>query len=243
MTQLHQILAVVQGQKQRAQTALTKFYQTCQKPEPFSGFTKHYEPKDEEGEQLPSEGTRVQLQVNKLLADLHEQLKPMYKIVGEVDRTNLDATADIVIDGRTILFEVPVSTLLWLEKQLADMRTVVQSIPQLSPEFVWAFDDATGNWTTPERRTVRTKKVPRNHVKARATDKHPEQVEVYFEDVTQGTWVTRGLSGGMRASDVRTFAERLETLRDAVKDARERANSVEVQQFSAAPVLDYLFNA
>ena len=66
---------------------------------------------------------------------------------------------------------------------------------------------------------------------------------MYFEDVTQGTWVTRGLSGGMRASDVRTFAERLETLRDAVKDARERANTVTVEPFSATPVLDYLFQA
>lgn len=243
MTQLHQILAVVQGQKQRAQTALTKFYQTCQKPEPFSGIVRVYQPKDDEGEQLPSEGTRVQLHVEKLLADLHAQLKPMYKVVGEVDNTNLSATADIVIDGNVILADVPVSTLLWLEKQLADMRTVFQSIPTLNPEFVWTLEDATGNWTTPERFTSRSKKVPRNHVKAKATDKHPEQVEMYMEDVIVGTWSTRGLSGGMRAADVHVYQDRLEVLRDAVKDARERANSVDVQQFSAAPVLDYLFQA
>lgn len=241
MTKLHQLLAVAQGTKQRAQTALTKFYHQAQKPEPFSGIVRYYTPKDDEGEQLPPEGTRVQLNAQALLADLKQQLAPMYKVVGDIDNTNTVATADIIINGRVVLAEVPVATLLWLEKQLADMRTVFQTVPLLNPEYVWTLDDATGNWTTPEQLTSRSKKIPRNHVKAKATDKHPEQVEVYFEDVIVGTWSKRGLSGAMRATDVRTYQERLETLRDAVKDARERANSVDVETFDATPVLDYLF--
>jgi hypothetical protein len=241
VTKLHQILAVAQGTKQRAQTALTKFYHQVQKPEPFSGLVKQYTPKDDEGEQLPSEGVRVQLNAHALLQDLKEQLRPMYKVVGDIDRTNSMAAADIIIAGKVILANVPVATLLWMEKQLADMRTVFASVPQLNPEYVWTLDDATGNWTTAEQHTSRSKKIPRNHVKAKATDKHPEQVEVYFEDVIVGTWTKRGLSGAMRAADIRAYSERLETLRDAVKDARERANSVDVQPFDTSPVLDYLF--
>jgi hypothetical protein len=243
MTKLHQILAVGQGTKQRAQQALTGFYHRMQKSEPFSGLIKTYRPKDDEGEQLPGEGVRVQLDAAALLQELKGQLAPMYKVVGDIDRTNMIAAASIVIDGKVILADVPVATLLWLEKQLADMRTVFGSLPTLNPEFVWTRDDANGHWTTQERVTTRAKKIPRNHVKAKATDKHPEQVEVYFEDVNVGTWHTRGLSGAMRAVDIKVYQERLERLRDAVKDARERANAVDVQPFDVNPVLDHLFQA
>lgn len=243
MTKLHQILAVAQGTKQRSQQALTAFYHRVQKSEPFDGVVKTYRPKDDEGEQLPGEGKRVQLDAAVLLQELKAQLAPMYKIVGEVDRTNQVAAASVIIDGKVILADVPVATLLWLEKQLADMRTVFNTLPTLNPEFVWERDDTTGVWTTAERVTVRSKKIPRNHVKAAATDKHPEQVEVFHEDVNVGTWHTRGLSGAMRQVDVRVYQERLEKVRDAVKDARERANSVDVVPFDTNPILEHLFQA
>lgn len=243
MTKLHQVLAVAQGTKQRAQQALSKFYHQVQKPEPFNGLVKTYRPKDEEGESLPGEGKRVQLDAAVLLQDLKAQLAPMYKVVGDIDNTNTLATADVIVGGRTILANAPVATLLWLEKQLADMRTVFNALPTLNPEFVWERDDTTGTWATPERVTVRSKKIPRNHVKAKATDKHPEQVEVYFEDVNVGTWHTRDLSGAMRQVDVRRYLERLEELRDAVKDARERANATIVEPYDMEPVLDHLFQA
>lgn len=241
MTKLHQLLAVGQGQRQRAQQALAKFYQRVQKPEPFTGLVKMYLPKDEDGEKLPGESLRVQQDAEALLRDLKAALAPMYKVVGDIDRTNQSAKADIIVDGNTLLADVPVATLLWLEKQLADMRTVFNALPILNPEFEWARDTAAGVWKTPERNTTRSKKVPRNHVKAHATDKHPEQVEVFHEDTIVGTWVTRGLSGAMRPTDVKLFQENLEVLRDAVKDARERANSADVVPFDAGPILDHLF--
>lgn len=241
MAKLHQLLALAQGQKQRAQQHLTKFYQQVQKPDPFTGVIKTYQPKDEEGEQLPGESLRVQQNAYTLLGDLREALKPMYKIVGDIDRTNLGATADVILHGNVILADAPVSTLLWLEKQLADMRTVLERIPTLNPEFVWTWDEDAGVWTTPERVTVRSKKVPRNHVKAEATDKHPAQVEVYHEDVNVGTWHMRGLSAAMRPAEIQTMKKNLEEVRDAVKDARERANAVEVQPFDASVILEHVF--
>lgn len=240
MTKLHQLLAVAQGTKQRAQQSLTKFYHAVQKPEPFSGIVKTYRPKDEDGEQLPGEGVRVQRDAATLLAEVIGELKPMYSIVGDIDRTNQAAMASVEIEGRVILADVPVSTLLWLEKQLADLRTVLGALPTLNQEHTWAKDPATDVWTTPERVTARAKKIPRNHEKAPATDKHPAQVEVYYEDVNVGTWHTKILSGGMPAAEVKTLQKRLEVLRDAVKDARERANATDVERFDASPVLDFL---
>ena len=54
----------------------------------------------------------------------------------------------------------------------------------------WSFNDSADCWSTEPVRTLRTKKVPRNHVKAEATEKHPAQVEMYFEDVLVGNWTT-----------------------------------------------------
>lgn len=239
MTQLHQLLAVVQGKKQRAQKALTDFYHQVQKAEPFSGISKVYTPKDEEGEQLAGSFDRVQKEADKLLAEVLAQLVPMYDAVGSVDRTNMVASASIIVDGKVILADVPVGTLLWLEKQLADLRTVLGSIPTLNPQFEWERN-ANGMWTTPAVTTNRSKKIPRNHVKAKATDKHPEQVEVYFEDVIVGTWATQLMSGAMPATEVKRLQDRNERLRDAVKDARQRANMVEVETLNVGAVLSYL---
>jgi hypothetical protein len=239
---LHQILAVAQGTKQRAQQAFTTFYHKVQKPEPFAGINRVYQPKDDEGEQLPSEYNRVQSDAKVLLQEVITQLAPMYNIVGDIDRTNMVAAASVIIDGKVILADAPVATLLWLEKQLADLRTVLAQLPTLDPQYTWSYDGARGQWTSPTLETTRSKKVLRNHVKAPATEKHPAQVDVYGEDVIVGKWSTQKLSGAMQPTEVRALQDRLEKLRDAVKDARERANTVEVERFEAAAVLTWLLD-
>jgi hypothetical protein len=91
-------------------------------------------------------------------------------------------------------------------------------------------------------RTIRTKKVPRNHVKAEATDKHPAQVEVYYEDIAVGYWTTVKFSGALPAKRVNELLDRVEKLQRAVKFAREEANGSEVtDQRVGDVVLRYLF--
>ncbi len=85
---------------------------------------------------------------------------------------------------------------------------------------------------------------PRNHVKAEATDKHAAQVEVYFEDMPVGTWTTVKYSGALPATRRQTLLERLQAVRDAVKYAREDANSAEItNQRPAAELMNFLFAA
>ena len=91
-------------------------------------------------------------------------------------------------------------------------------------------------------RTNRTKKVPRNHVKAEATEKHPAQVEVYYEDIPVGYWTTVKFSGALPAKRVSTLLERVEKLQQAVKFAREEANNAEaVDKHVGDRVFGYLF--
>ena len=135
--------------------------------------------------------------------------------------------------------------MLWtthLEKQLVDIHTFVKKLPTLDASETWKRDEAADCWATDPILTVRTKKVPRNHVKAEATDKHPAQVEVYHEDIQVGTWRTVKFSGALPAARVNELLARVEKLQEAVKFAREEANNAEAPEVKIGEaVFGFLF--
>jgi hypothetical protein len=158
------------------------------------------------------------------------------------DWTNCKARADVVIDGQTLLTQVPATYLLFLEKQLVDLHTFVRKLPVLDASEAWSFDPSADCWATEPVQTARTKKIPRNHVKAEATEKHPAQVEVYYEDVIVGYWRTVKFSGALPAQRINELLTRVEKLQEAVKYAREEANNIEAdEQKVGERVLGYLF--
>ena len=190
MPKLNQIIAVEKGVKSKSFADLTDAHHAVQKTGPLAGIARTYQPKDEEGEQLPAESTRVQLKAEEILRKVADTLTRLFDVTATKDWSNLTARADIVVDGQTIAREVPVTYLLFLEKQLVDLHTFVKKLPVLDAAESWTRDDSTDSWKTDPVRTIRTKKVPRNHVKAEATEKHPAQVDVYYEDVAVGYWTT-----------------------------------------------------
>lgn len=158
------------------------------------------------------------------------------------DWANCTARADVKVEGRVLVADVPVAYLLFLEKQLGEINTLVRKLPVLDASEAWAQDPSTDDWKTEAVRTVRTKKVPRNHVKAEATDKHPAQVDVYYEDIPVGYWTTVKFSGALPARRVNEILDRVEKLQQAVKYAREEANSADVvDQRVGDAVFGYLF--
>lgn len=126
-------------------------------------------------------------------------LTRLFDVTATKDWANRTAAADVVVDGTVLLPQVPVPYLLFLEKQLTDLHTFVRKLPVLDASEAWNLDPSTDAWKTDPVRTIRTKKVPRNHVKAEATEKHPAQVEVYYEDVPVGYWTTVKFSGALSA--------------------------------------------
>lgn len=210
----------------------------------LSGISRTYRPKDEEGDQLPPESTKLQINAEDALKAAVDAFARLFKVTLEKDGTNLHALADIVVDGVVLLNNVPVPFLLFLEKQLNDIHTVITKLPTLDPAENWHYDENAGAWATDPTETTRTKKIPRNHVKAQATDKHPAQVELYHEDVIVGYWKTIKFSGAVPAKRVSELLERMNKVRQAVKFAREQANSVEVtvNGNDSRKILDYIFN-
>lgn len=241
MTKLNQIVAVEKGIKSRTAEVFTKIYQRLAKPVLLAGISRTYQPKEDGGDPLPAEEVRVQLSADQSLRDAAAALTRLFDVVVTKDAANAGAKADLVIDGNVLVPDVPVTTLLFLEKQLIDLRTFVRSLPVLDAAETWEFDSNTGVYVTPPVGTTRSKKIPRNHVKAEATDKHPAQVEVYYEDVLVGTWTARKFSGALPAVRVNQLLGRVDALHTAVKFAREEANNTEVTDVKiGAAIFDYL---
>jgi len=240
-TQLNQIVALEKGVKSRAQADFAAAGSQLQKAPLLSGISRTYKPKDDEGEQLPAESTRVQLRATEVLGDVRRALTRLFDVVLTKDSANGEAKASIVVDGTTIAADVPVTYLLFLEKQLADLQSFVARLPVLDAAEAWSFDEATDTYATAPTQTTRSKKVPRNHVKAEATEKHPAQVEMYFEDVLVGYWTTVKFSGALPQARINELKSRVVKLSEAVKVAREQANAVTVtDQKIGDRIFDYL---
>ncbi|GGK96149.1 hypothetical protein Ppa06_64330 [Planomonospora parontospora subsp. parontospora] len=228
MTKLNQILAVEKGVKSDVQRKVTDAYHTIQKTPLLSGISRSYQPIDDEGEQLPPESAKVQVQAEGVLKDVGATLTRLFDVTATKDWANCEARADVRIDGTVLLADVPVTYLLFLEKQLTDLHTFIAKLPTLDPSETWTLDENTDTWRTEPVKTTRTKKVPRNHVLSEATDKHPAQVQVYNEDVVVGYWTKVSFSGALPQRRVNELLGRVQKLQDAVKYAREEANGIEI---------------
>ena len=240
---LNQIIAIEKGVKSSSFQELTDAHHLLQKPSLLAGISRTYQPKDEEGEQFPPEFTRVQASAETVIKDTAKILTKLFDVTAAKDWANCQAKADIVVDGRTLAADVPATYLLFLEKQLVDMHTFVKKLPTLDPSESWTYDAGADCYVTEPVQTAKTKKVPRNHVKAEATEKHPAQVDVYMEDIVVGTWKTVKFSGALPASRVKELLDRVDKLQQAVKFAREEANSIEAADRRVGETLfSYLFS-
>jgi hypothetical protein len=243
MTRLSQIIAVEKGVKSDAARRITDLHRDVQKPQLLSGLSRTYRPRADDGAPLPPESTKVQLTAGDVLAEAAAVMTRLFDVTLTKDAANTVATADVTVDGTVILPKVPVTYLLFLEKQLTDLHTFVAKIPVLDLSEEWEFDNARGCYASAPASTVRTTKVPRNHVRAEATDKHPAQVDVFTEDIPQGDWTTVKFSGALPVTRQRQLLERVVKLQHAVKYAREEANATEITDVKAGEkVFGYLLS-
>jgi hypothetical protein len=237
MTKLNQVVAIEKGIKNQQNQAITEAYHAIQKAPLFTGIARAYRPRDEEGEKLPGESTSVQMRADALLKTTTEAWSKLLDITTTKDAANCETAADVVVDDVAILKGVNVPTLLFLEKQLIDLHTFIKKLPTLDPAEKWERDAAQDCWATKPSETTRTKKVPRNHVKAEATKEHPAQVDVFHEDIIVGYWTTLKYSGAMPATRVSELLAKVEKLQRAVKFAREAANGIDAPPVKAGEAI------
>ena len=224
MTKLNQVIAVEKGIKSRVYADLSALHHSTQKADLFNGFAKQYQPILDDGEQLPPENKKVQLTAEKAIDQTQHLLRDLFDVTATKDWTNCAARASIKIDDKVILEDVPVSYLLFLEKQLTDVRTFIASLPVLDDAENWKQDENSGLYKTAELKTHRTKKVQKAIVLYDATDRHPAQTQLITEDVIAGHWILVKHSGAIARPEKEAIARKVEILLRAIKEAREEAN-------------------
>ena len=241
MAKLNQVIAIEKGVKNQSNVEITAAYHDIQKPALFAGIARSYEPKDEDGEKLPPENQKVQKKSRDLLNFTADTMTKYWDITATKDVNNCHATADVVVDGQTLIAKAPVTFLLFLEKQLGDLTTMVRKLPVLDPGETWKLDPAQNAYATEPTQTVRTKKIPKSFVAVAATKEHPAQAQVFHEDVTAGYWRTVKFSGAMPQKEVDALLDRIGKVQRAVKFAREEANGIDVKDVHVGkPVFAYL---
>jgi hypothetical protein len=67
VARLDQIIAVEKGIKSRSLQELTEAHHALRKPAVLAGIARTYRPKDEEGEPLPPESTKVQIKADEII--------------------------------------------------------------------------------------------------------------------------------------------------------------------------------
>lgn len=225
---LNQILAVEKGVKAQNYGKIGEIDKTLQKSDLFNGFHKDYHKVNEDNEELPTESKRVQKTVRDELRQVIGLSTEWWNLTAMKDWTNCGAKADIVLDGGTLQRNVPVTYLLFLEKQLTDLRTMAGRLPTLDESENWTHDENSGLYKSGVVKTHRTKKVPRVLTLTPTTEHHPGTAQVYTDDIIAGHWHTTRHSGAMRKPDRERLLERIDRLLRAVKQAREQANGIEV---------------
>lgn len=238
---LNQIIAIEKGVKARVYSALSEMNKAIQKPDIFNGFAKSYQKADEAGEDLPAESKRVQHTVAEVLATVRDDVASLVNVTARKDFTNCVASADVVVDGTTLIVGAPVTFLLFLEKHITDLRTFFGNLPVLDDAEDWTFDENATLFKSRETKTHRTKKVQRPIVLYDATDKHPAQTQLLVEDVIAGHWSTTKHSGAIPKWRRQELVARADTLLNAVKMAREKANMAdEIAAADGAAVMNWL---
>lgn len=235
MTKLNQVLSIEKNIKTESQQKITVAHKQSQVPALYEGRTRTYKPLDDAGEKFPPENQKIQLKSGDAIKNLQEALGELLNVTFVKDRANMSACADITVDGKIIKAAVPVTYLLFLEKQLTDINTYLEKMPVLDASENWTYDVGQSCFKSDQVETTKTKKITKPVVLYPATEQHPAQVKEVSEDIVVGSWFTTRTSSALTQDRKSDILDRVKKLQRAVKFAREQANSIEApkEEFSS----------
>jgi len=236
-----EIVAVASGIKPRTQRAITDVYHQLQRPDVFKGLSRTYQPKFEDGDQYPPETKRLEANVDDCIKEVVRAWTELWDVVATQDVGNSEAVGTIEVDGATLEADLPAPTLIFLEKQLADVRSFIDRLPTLDPTREWEFSKEANCYVTQTER-AKTRKVAHYNVAYEATKEHPAQIDKDYVDEVEGYWKTLEMSGAITEARKKELLDRCNQLLDAIKIARERANATNVDQIKIGNnILGWLF--
>lgn len=241
MAKLHETLAVENELQNVAKKMLAESERTMGKESLFMGQVRTLNMFDQSLErENTTERKELTTTVDENLNFLFPHLARYWDCVAQKDATNQEAIADVIIDGKSILKGVSATTLLGLETKLAELRKVLMVIPTLAPGVAWEVDSQAeaGVYKTeyPEK-TFKSEKDVQFKTAAKATKEHPEQVAQLPTTTNVGAYETIKQSGMYSPLSKARILDRLDVIRNAIKQARMRANNVDVVKASVGTTI------
>lgn len=245
-THLHELLAVVADSTNAAQAISTETLVTfTKKPDHFKGQARAvtFFAEARAGENV-QDSKELVTTVDAKLDHTFAVLGRNFDAILQVEEANQRASADLVVDGEVVATSVPATFLLGMEKRLKAVRDLILAAPTLDPSLRWSENPAAGEgvFVSDVQVTMRNEKVLQHKILVAATDKHPAQVEKWSEDVPVARIETTQFSGMLSPARKSAMVARCDKLIEAVKMARQRANTVEVRKDLriAADMFDYI---
>lgn len=246
MTKLHQILAIERGvtaDSERKVALATRGIDVTGENSPLFGVSRVYQPRKEDGDTYPAESKHVQVKCETVLENVAKATTRLFDVKFTREESNTQARADVIVDGHLFLESVPAGYLLYLENALNSLRGLLQRMPVLDPAEEWHWDGKRGFHVTDQSRRAKEIRVPQAHVMYEATPEHPAQVRPYETVAAVGDWTTVKFSGALPADRLEEILDRVATLSQAVKMAREEANRIDVTDRKAGGIIfAYLLN-
>lgn len=241
-TYLHQVIAAERGAIAESEKKLAEVKHILAiggERNPLTGLTRTYQPRAEDGDELPPERRNVQLTVPELLTYARTELARLFDVKYAREQGNTEAKADVVIDGTPLLRDVPAGYLLFLENQVTQLIALIEKLPTLDPAEEW--HDSTTDPALPEnifattaRQTARPAKVRQVQVISpnQVIDgkPFPGTFQPYDTDKIVGDWTMIRFSGELRVQAAQEMRARAVRVLDAVRKAREQANRLEITQ-------------
>lgn len=243
MPKLHELLAVFQDKESTGKTLFGESQRVfANQRNLFTGFTKRVEAHDEKrSREFNTE------EVSKLTTTVYERLKYTFAkavvtvldINASIDRTNGIAKADLIINGKVFVKDVPAITLLSLEKEAKRWLALTQELPTLQSGIPWVLATQQGDhiYTAEVATKKRSEKVSTAVVLYPHSDKHPAQVKEVVNDVPVAD-ITETLYSGMLTPEEKVkIIDRIQAVIDGAKEGRTRANSAEVVELKLGNII------
>lgn len=248
---LHELLAVETNLENQAIQTRTDLMNTFEKKRHlFEEKRIVFTPLGEGAKSTTESQSDIQSTIPKELNWLQGFLKKSLDASYQVAEANTVARADVIVEENgqetPLLKNVPATALLELEKRLTEIASLIKAIPTLDPAKGFTPDSQRGEGYYQARSVTknRTRKEKVVLVKYEATKEHPAQTELIDKDVPIGTIEEQEWSGLLTPAEKSRMISRVETISRAVRQARSRANEVEVDKNKkiGQEILSYIFN-
>ncbi len=250
MGKLHQTLAVEDALTTRFKQVIEEGINTFSKhPHLFQGLVTRQESRLEKEHpkyaEFPdnTETVPVATTVEDKLNYIFDVSSEYFDAAAQKDLANTKAKADLIIDGLTLLTDVPATTLLFIENKFKVIRNLLGSIKTLDQAKIWSTTPTKNVFTAPETFKVIKETVKEWRIVAPATEKHPAQSQLVEDNQLRAVKYITEMSGLISSAQLSSLLKKCDKLINAAKTARQTANDVDIIPTTISkPLFKYLMS-